>query len=70
MNDVSTVSLSTRAIIESQPDVVKESIRFHSLFHGEVSGNFQSLSSGSHYTGSLSDARQRLLALIGTMDTD
>ena len=70
MTDVSTVSLSTREILESQPEVVEESLRFYALFNGEIGGSIQSPFSGSNYTGSHSDARQRLLALIGTMDAD
>jgi len=46
MNDISAVSLSTRRLLETQPEV-QASVQFYSQFKGELVGDLKGPSSGT-----------------------
>ena len=70
MNDVSAVNLSTRQLFEAQPEIVRASVEFYSQFKGELVGDLKAPSSGTLYPSEPADWRDRMLALVGMIDTE
>ena len=69
MNETSVVSLSTRDLLETHPDV-RASVEFYSQFTCELGVALNAPSSGTVYPTVPSEWRDRMLAVVGIMDTE